>query len=79
MGENVAMLMPKIFAEYHNNVLSQYLTTSDERMNGKERMVPVLCKDGYMFPASAYTKALPNLTSGIQIVGFISKFEAVLD
>lgn len=79
IGQNVSILMPKIFSDHHNNVLSRYLQTSNERMNGKERIVPVLCEDGFMFPATAYTKALPNLEQGIQIVGFISKVEVSLE
>ena len=79
IGENVSILQPKIFAESHNQVLTRYLTTSDERMNGKERIVPVLCKNGFIFPGQAYTKALPNLERGIEIVGFISKVEAMME
>lgn len=71
--------MPKIFGDSHNRVLGKYLSTSSERFNGKERMVPVLCKNGYMQPCYALTKALPNLLKGIQIVGFISIFEEKSD
>lgn len=65
--------MPKVFGESHNQVLEKYLSTSFDKCNGKERMVPALGKDGYMIPVVALTKALANLESGIRIVGFISK------
>jgi hypothetical protein len=65
--------MPKIFGESHNQVLEKYLSTSSDKYNGKERIVPVLAKNGYMIPAVALTKALPDLEKGIRIVGFISK------
>jgi hypothetical protein len=67
--------MPKIFGERHNQVLEKYLSTSSDRYNGKERIVPALGKDGYMIPVIALTKAIPNLEHGIHIVGFISKLE----
>ena len=57
--------MPKVFGESHNMVLNRYLSTSAERFNGKERIVPVLAKCGYMQPCYALTKALPNLEKGI--------------
>lgn len=75
LSQNIALIMPKIFADFHNNVLARYLSTSAERFNGKERIVPVLGKDGFMKPCFALTKALPNLQKGIQIVGFISAYE----
>ncbi len=41
--------------------MAKYLSTSSDRYNGKERVVPALAKDGYMLPVVALTKALPNL------------------
>ncbi len=54
-------------------MLEKYLSTASDKCNGKERIVPALAKDGYMIPAVALTKALPNLESGIRLVGFMSK------
>lgn len=67
--------MPKIFAENHDAVLRRFLTTSKDRSNGVERLVPVLCKDGFIAPMLALTKPLPNLEEGVQIVGFLSDYE----
>ena len=38
-------------------------------------MVPALRKDGYMLPCIALTKAIPDLTNGIQIIAFINQHE----
>ena len=53
--------MPKVFGEHHNQVLAKYLSTSSDKYNGQERIVPALAKDGYMIAVVALTKALPNL------------------
>lgn len=33
LGENIKMLMPKVFAEHHDETLEKYLMTSNDRMN----------------------------------------------
>lgn len=44
---------------------------------GLERLVPVLDKDGFIIPSLAFTKQIPNLEEGIQIVGFLSNYSQV--
>lgn len=36
--------MPKIFGEYHNATLERFISTSKDKCNGQERLVPVLSK-----------------------------------
>lgn len=69
--------MPKIFADYHTLSLDRYLQTSKEKYVGIERLVPVLHKDGFIIPSLTYTKQIPNLEEGIQLVGFISSYDHV--
>jgi hypothetical protein len=71
------MLMPKIFAEYHTLSLERYLLTSKDKYVGLERVVPVMDKDGFIIPSLAFTKQIPNLEEGIQIVGFLSAYNQV--
>ena len=73
IDRNVSGIMPKIYAETHNAVLSRYIAASESTVNGKERTVPALTKDGFMLPVTALTKALPSLIHGIQIVAFLAK------
>lgn len=65
--------MPKFYGEHHNAVLARYISVSESKVNGLERIVPALNKDGYICPATALTKVLPSLDFGIQIVGFLAK------
>jgi PAS domain S-box-containing protein len=71
LDRNVSIIMPKIFGDGHNAILSRFISASESTVNGNERTVPALQKDGYMLPVTALTKALPNLSNGIQIVGYL--------
>jgi len=42
--------MPKIYAESHHAVLTRYIAASESKVNGVERVVPALNKDGLMIP-----------------------------
>jgi hypothetical protein len=66
--------MPKIYGEHHDQILQRYIGSSESKVNGHERVVPALTKDGFMLPVTALTKVLPSLINGIQIVAFIAKF-----
>ena len=74
LEKNVAAIMPKIYGETHDSVLERYIGSSESKVNGHERLVPALTKDGFMLPVTALTKVLPSLINGIQIVAFISKY-----
>jgi len=67
--------MPKIYADSHHAVLTRYIAASESKVNGMERIVPALSKEGFMLPVTALTKPLPNLTKGIEIIAFLAKYE----
>lgn len=69
--------MPKIYGEHHHQILKRYVGSSKSKVNGHERVVPALTKDGFMLPIAALTKVLPSLINGIQIVAFLSTFEEI--
>ena len=55
------MIMPKIYGDSHNAILSRYIAASESKVNGHERVVPALNKAGFILPVNALTKALPSL------------------
>ena len=65
--------MPKFYSEKHDAVLQSYIKTSNERLNNVERIVPLLDSERYILPILVLTKAIPDLSEGIRIVGFISE------
>jgi PAS domain S-box-containing protein len=73
IGRNIAAIMPKIYGDNHNATLTRYIRASESKVNGHERVVPALTKEGFILPTTALTKALPTLAKGIQIVGFLAK------
>ena len=74
MEKNVAAIMPKIYGEVHDEVLKRYSRSSESKVNGHDRLVPALTKDGFMLPVTALTKVLPSLIDGVQIAAFLSKY-----
>jgi PAS domain S-box-containing protein len=70
VGEKIETIMPKIFADNHDDLLLKYFDNPDRQLN-IERTVHSMNKKGYIIPCSLLAKILPNLDYGIQIVGFL--------
>jgi PAS domain S-box-containing protein len=70
IGEKIETIMPKIFADSHDDLLFKYFDNPDQPLN-IERTVYPMNKRGYIAPFSLLAKILPNLDNGIQIVGFL--------
>ena len=50
LGQNIKMLMPSYFAEYHDGYIERYLRTGEKRIIGIGRVVTGQKKDGSTFP-----------------------------
>lgn len=50
LGQNVKVLMPKLYREVHDNYISNYLTSGNKKIIGIGREVVGLRKDGATFP-----------------------------
>jgi PAS domain S-box-containing protein len=70
IGEKIETIMPKIFADSHDDLLLKYFDNPDQPLN-IERTVYAMNKKGYISPFNLLAKILPNLDYGIQIVGFL--------
>ncbi|EGR33954.1 PAS domain S-box family protein, partial [Ichthyophthirius multifiliis] len=76
LEQNIQKIMPKIYGDFHNSFILQYLNTSVSKIMGKEdRIVMFLDKKGYIIPCILMVKVLPNLNEGIQIVGFFKDIQ----
>ena len=71
IGQNITIIIPKIFADNHDNLMKRYMETSVARIVGKERFFLAKNKSGYAVPSTLMVKILPNLDDGIKIVGFL--------
>jgi PAS domain S-box-containing protein len=70
IGEKIETIMPKIFADSHDDLLLRYFDNPNQPLN-IERTVYAMNKRGYIAPFNLLAKILPNLENGIQIVGFL--------
>lgn len=57
--------MPKIFSDYHDAQVLNFLKSSNETVMGKERLVLGEDRQGYMVPCLLMIKVYPNLEEGI--------------
>ncbi|KAL4450352.1 hypothetical protein ABPG74_009058 [Tetrahymena malaccensis] len=74
--QNISRIMPKVYADLHDKFMEHYLETSEGKVIGIERTVMCLNKDSFLVPCTLMIKVLPNLSEGIQIVGFLKDIEA---
>lgn len=65
--------MPKIYSDFHDEMVLNFLKSSKELVMGKERLVMAEDRSGYMVPCMLMIKVFPNLEEGIQIVGFLNQ------
>ena len=73
VGEKIETIMPKIFADSHDDLLLKYFENPDRQLNIERTVYPMNLK-GYIVPCALLAKILPNLENGIQIVGFLRKY-----
>lgn len=57
--------MPNAYASIHDQLIDNYMDTSEPRIIGKETQVYALNKDGYIVPSQLLLKILPNLDEGV--------------
>ncbi|KAL4478284.1 hypothetical protein ABPG72_016596 [Tetrahymena utriculariae] len=74
--QNISRIMPKVYADLHDKFMEHYLETSEGQVIGTERTIMCLNKDSFLVPCTLMIKVLPNLSEGIQIVGFLKDIEA---
>ncbi|CAD8045670.1 unnamed protein product [Paramecium sonneborni] len=73
LRSNVSRIMPRILASVHDDFIRNFIQTSQSKVLGIERQVFALNKNGFLVPCSLMIRVLPNLKSGLQIVGFLKK------
>lgn len=72
VNEKIETIMPKIFADSHDDLLFKYFDSPDRQLSIERTVYPMNVK-GYIVPCALLAKILPNLDEGIQIVGFLRK------
>lgn len=75
IGQKVNRVMPKIYSDYHDTFMNNFLDTSESKVLGLERLVLALNIDGFIIPSTLMIQVLPNLKEGISIVGFLKDID----
>jgi len=77
INRNVNVLMPKIFAEVHDRLLSGYLMNTSEKAHNphKNKIVFALNKEGYLVPCDIVIYILPTLREGVRLAGFLREVD----
>jgi len=80
MNRNVSSMMPRIFAEVHDRLLSGFLMNASEQRHDphRDKIVYVLNKNGYVVPCNIGIYILPSLKEGIRLAGFFREVDAGL-
>jgi len=81
LNRNVSVLMPKIFAEVHDQLLTAYLLNTSEKSHDPHRnkIVFPADKNGYLIPCNVVVYILPTLKEGIRLAGFLREVDDLRD
>lgn len=78
LNRNVKVLMPGVFAKYHDFFLENYLATLEPRILNQERILPAKNKHDYIFPVQIEIRHVPSLIHGLQFVGQFRLIKSLL-
>ena len=72
IGQNIDSLMPKFFAERHDQFMQRFLLKEQKTVVDVARVVFGLHQDGYLRNFRLLLKYLPDLSEGIRLIGIVS-------
>ncbi|KRX05234.1 PAS domain [Pseudocohnilembus persalinus] len=75
INRNIKVIMPHLYAQYHNSFIYNYLNTLEPQILGIERYLPAKTKQDYLLPINVNVRNVPSLIHGLQFSGqfFIDK------
>ena len=81
LNRNISVLMPRVFAEVHDQLLKAYLLNTSEKSHDshRNRVVFPCDKSGYLVPCNAVIYILPTLNEGIRLAGFLRELDDLRD
>lgn len=77
LGENVNMIMPKIYSDYHDFWMKRYFDTNTERIMNRERPVYAYTRNGFVIKVNLLIKIIPEISEGIKIVGVFTEIRSM--
>ncbi|CAD8112156.1 unnamed protein product [Paramecium primaurelia] len=68
INRKINLLIPQIFAKFHDNYIEMFLQSNDQSKIAKERLVYIKLKSGYIMPCYICMKAIQSFDENIVIV-----------
>lgn len=75
IGHNITKVMPKVYADRHQQFMLDYFDTAQPKVMSRERLIFPINRSNFIKPCTLYIKVLPNLDEGIKVVGFIKDID----
>ena len=83
IGSNISKAMPSIIGEKHHLLIQDYFQKQEASKHNSaydaEKLVFGMHKEGYLVPCTLKHRLIPDLTKGIQLIGFIFKADDLSD
>jgi len=74
IGHKVRKIQPQVWGERHYTNLMRYFITLNATVIGIERPIFPINTKGYLVGVMIFIKILPELTNGVEVVGFLNSF-----
>ncbi len=71
IGKNINRFLPKIYAEFHDEIIDTYLSRNSCDLKPREITVFPLNSNGHLVECSMLSKIMPSLDYGVNIISFL--------
>lgn len=75
IGESVELIMPKIYADFHDYWMKRYFETNKGNIMNGQRNIFVINRRGFMVLVNLLVKIIPEVSDGIRVVGIFSELK----
>jgi PAS domain S-box-containing protein len=79
IGQDTDLLVPRLFADYHRELMGKAANKGEDKPAFKERYVYARHKTGYIFTMDKQIKALPSIVNSWQFVVCVRKDKKKVD
>ncbi|CAD8213536.1 unnamed protein product [Paramecium octaurelia] len=67
INRKINLLIPQVYAKFHDNYMEMFMQSNDQQKLMKERLVYIKLKSGYILPCYLYMKVLQSFDDNILI------------
>lgn len=71
IGKNINRFLPKLYCEFHDQVVDGYLSRNSGEMKSRELVIFPINSNGYLVECAMVNKIMPSLEYGVNIISFL--------